>query len=168
MKLKKQKKQVKMKELEEAREAEKSKWQTFNAKVHIVACLYYTLPYCNFIITGFEDKERRYRQEVDIRYSRWPWRPRRGWYLRHLWPANDRLRSAREVEKEVKNLLYMYLLCVTEINLKIQTFYKDLADRFSRTHFTVNLFSYAETFIYKSNNTLKTHRKTWQEEMCKK
>ena len=34
LKQKKQKKLVKMKELEEAREAEKSKWQTFNAKVH--------------------------------------------------------------------------------------------------------------------------------------
>jgi hypothetical protein len=33
LKQKKQKKLVKMKELEEAREEEKSKWQTFNAKV---------------------------------------------------------------------------------------------------------------------------------------
>ena len=34
LKQKKQKKLVKMKELEEAREQEKSKWQTFNAKVY--------------------------------------------------------------------------------------------------------------------------------------
>ena len=33
LKQKKQNKLVKMKELEEAREEEKSKWQTFNAKV---------------------------------------------------------------------------------------------------------------------------------------
>ncbi len=53
---------VKMKELEEAREQEKSKWQTFNAKVyfHLIYALLVKKKLTTFLrFLGFKNQERR-------------------------------------------------------------------------------------------------------------
>lgn len=78
LKQKKQKKLVKMKELEEAREEEKSKWQSFNAKVlntfwHLFIYIYISVTVSYFCIEGFENEERWNSKEVYLCNPRWPW-----------------------------------------------------------------------------------------------
>lgn len=84
LKQKKQKKLVKMKELEEAREEEKSKWQTFNAKVcwhsfdsskFNVFFFFLHLPFVlSFLLSGSENQERWNSQKVHLCHPRWTWR----------------------------------------------------------------------------------------------